>query len=260
MSTNCGDSNTPIAFSAAEWAAAAAGSSSSSAAEASSSTAKSVTYIQTTDQVITAPTGSTQILTITQSLSAGQTSAAVTVITLEPGQTTRFPSVITVTTTPTGTAAAQSTTASASSSTIGAAPIAGIVIGGVAIFAVAGLALFFLLRRRRDRRESRPEAAPFMGLGAGAGVDESKNYIRMQSYTNLPPTQGTEADKFAFQQQPQQYPPTMAYDPYHPQPYGPLSYTGQQPYGDGYAIPQNGAVELSGRPGVPNQTHELPTN
>jgi hypothetical protein len=269
MSTNCGNSNTPIAFSAAKWASVA------SAGSSSSSTTKATSKVQTTLQTVTAPAGSTQILTVTQSPAAGQTTGVVSVVTLAPGQTTQLVSVVTLTPTSTGTASPQQS--KAASPAVGTGAIAGIAVGGAALFAVAGLALFFILRRRKDKNTT-PEAAPFMGPYGGSGGDAGKPNPQMQSYANLPPSQATGAEKYGSQQQFHPYPPSSPSlapaPPYgQPQPYGQPGYPPQQPYGAGYGPPQNGsyanlapmpppqngAVELAGRPGVQSHIHEMPT-
>lgn len=263
MSTNCADSNTPIAYTSAKWASvASAGASKATSSGKGTTTTKGTTTAKTT---VTAPAGSTKILTVTQRPSAGQTSAPISTVTLTPGQVT------TVTDSPTGTdsAAAQTTSAVPTvPSKIGTGVIAGAATGGAVILALAGLALFFFLRYRKQKRAAQPESAPFMGPYSGGGNSSNTNTEykpQHQSYANLPPSSSTGAEK---------YTPAPPYFTSPSQGYDQHGYPTQQPYAGGYTqvpnngsfanlasmpSPQNGAIELQGRPGVPAFRHELPT-
>ncbi|KAF2420525.1 hypothetical protein EJ08DRAFT_665586 [Tothia fuscella] len=260
MNTNCKDSNTPIAFTAAKWASVAdAGTSkttSSKKTTSTTSTARPTTSVKT----VTAPTGTTKLITVTAQPSAGQTSGATSLVTLTPGQTT----VVNVEPTGTDSAAAQSTTGSASleeKSSIGTGVIAGAAVGGAVILILAGLALFFFLRYRKQKKNAQYEPAPF--IGGGGGSTEYKP--QRQSYSNLPPSHSTGAEKYAAA------PPYAHGEAQH---YDEQGYSAYKPYGGGYAQvpnngsnvnlahmppPQNGAVELQGLPSVPNYRHELPS-
>jgi LPXTG-motif cell wall-anchored protein len=197
----------------------------------------------------------------------------VQVVTLKPGQTTQLVSVITLTPSGTGTAAAQSTTAAAgsSSSGINTGAIIGIAVGVVGLLAIAGVLLFFFLRKRKQNSSSHeaPVSEPaYVGPYPPAGDGGNPQ----QSYANAAPVK-SEAEK--YQQAHQQYPPSTpspapAYSQPQPQQYNPYP---QQPYNGHYVPPPNasyaelsapqapmynGAAELHGRPSAPMNAHELP--
>jgi hypothetical protein len=147
-------------------------------------------------------------------------------------------------------------------SKIGTGVIAGAAVGGVVILALAGIALFFFLRYRNQKKAMQPESAPFMGPYGGGNTEYKP---QRQSFGNLPPPSSNGAEK---------YTPAPPYNPLLSHGYDQYGYPQQHPYGGGYAQvsnngsyanlapmtpPLNGAVELQGRPGVPDYRHELPT-
>jgi hypothetical protein len=224
MSSNCGDSNTPISFTADKWASVAAAAPAASTTSAGSSTA------QTTLQTITV---------------SGHTTV----------------SVVTVTPTSSSSSTAAADSNKSASPSVGTGAIAGIAVGGAAVAAVVGAALYFFLRRRRTKHAPQPEATPFIGPYSGSGGDVSKDAHQLQSYSNLPPTH--EAEKYGSHQYPSttlSAKPPYGGIPGYPaqQPYG--GEYGAHKSGIYMPPPQNGAVELAGQSAVQNHVHELPTN
>jgi hypothetical protein len=233
LSSNCADSNTDISFTSNKWNSIAA------KAAASATTSKASATVHTTLHTVTA----------------------------SGGQTTEVTSLVTVA--PTSSSSTTADQSKESSPSVGTGAIAGIAIGGGALAVIAGLALFFILRRRKANREAQPEAAPFIGPYSGSGNDYNKGHHQLQSFSNLPPSQGSGAEKYGSQPQFGQLQSTSPAPPYgQPQPYGQSGYPPHQPYGGGYAAPssgiympppQNGAVELAGASAGQNQVHELPS-
>jgi hypothetical protein len=221
LSSNCGDSNTPISYTSSKWKSIAA------AAPPSSTTSTGSSSAQTTLQTATVSGHTTvSVVTVTPTSSSSSTAAA-----------------------------------DSDKSTVGTGAIAGIAVGGAAIAAVVGAALFFFLRRRRNTHASQPEATPFIGPYSGSGNDDNKDAHQLQSYSNFPATQGAEKygshqyPSTSHSPAPS-YSGQLGYPPQ--QPYG--GEYGAPGSGIYMPPPQNGAVELAGQSAVQNHIHELPTN